>query len=70
MQLAYGLCISSQDFREESQSLEDECELTNDEVEQFFSAVGASENNDTSKIRPPFSNPYRANEYAKGGQHI
>ena len=73
MQLAYGLCISPQDPKEELHNSEnyrylqnEECEMTDEEVAQFFYLVKASFSNDTSTIRPPFSNPYRAEEYAKG----
>ena len=63
-QLVYGFCVSSK-FSEE------ECELSSDEVAQFFDSVQAAQaaGSDISLIRPPHSNPYRAKEYADGGEY-
>ncbi len=62
LQLAYGLCISSE-------HADEECELTSSEVEQFHSRARETASNDTGRARPPFSNPFRAREYAQRGQH-
>ena len=60
--MAYGLCIRSEYSNEE-------CELTSGEVKQFQEKVKATASNDTSRARPPLSNPFRAREYAEKGEH-
>jgi hypothetical protein len=64
IQLVYGMCISS-DYSVE------ECELSADEVEQFLNSAQEAQaaGTDVSAIRPPLSNPYRAIEYAEGGDY-
>jgi hypothetical protein len=61
LQLAYGLCIGSEYSKEE-------CELSSDEIDVILSSADTAIN-DTGLIRPPLSNPYRAIEYAEGGQY-
>ena len=60
--MAYGLCISSEYSSEQ-------CELTNSEVKQFHRKAKDTASNDTSRVRPPLSNPFRVREYAERGEH-
>lgn len=61
LQLAYGLCIGSE-------QADEECELTSSEVEKFHRRARKTASNDTARVRPPLSNPFRAGEYAERGQ--